>query len=109
MKKEEGFSKEAPKSRGRKTIYIKKITEDSGVQVPYLNLIMVVGIIAFIIGMGTMAYLFNVFPRRYTQEIVEGGIRACYMDKCFWWWNCTHIKYKEIDDTVVQFCNQTEG
>jgi len=68
MKKEEEFSKEAPKQTIKRTVYIKKVTEGGGYQIPHLNLIMIVGIIAFIVGMGIMSYLHASFQNNMFRK-----------------------------------------
>lgn len=107
MKKEEEFRRNVPRQRGKKTVYIKKVTEESGYQIPHLNLIMIIGIIAFVVGMAFMLWFYGTLPKQYLQDIINNGIRVCYIDKCFWWTNCTHLEYTYLDDKLVQFCNTT--
>jgi len=105
--KEEDFKQDAPQKRGKKTIYIKKVVEEDKFQIPHANLLMLVGIIAFVFGMGLMAYIQSEMPKSYSQDIIDNGIRFCYVDKCFYWFNCTSMESDYIGDELAYFCRQT--
>jgi len=107
MTKEEGFKEETePQKKGRKITYIKKIIEEDSFRIPHLNLILVTGMICFIVGMGIAFYIYGNLPKSYVQDIVDNGMRVCYIDKCFYWSNCTRIELMGIEGKLVQTCRQ---